>query len=91
MRTTALLLLLVMPTLTPAAPAPRFSGAGTLVEGTADSAGGRYRLAADLKRGDDRQQGGRFSLQARLTVSDALKSANAACTAAPDIFRNGFE
>lgn len=92
MRAIALLLALqVLPTLALAAPAPRFSGAGTLVEGDAASADGRYRLAADLKRGDDPQQGGRFSLEARLMVSDAAKAANTACNAGPDIFRNGFE
>ena len=91
MRATALLLLLVFPAPGVTAPAPRFSGSGTLVEGAADSADGRYRLAADLKRRDDRQQGGRFSIDARLTVSDALKSANTACNAGVDIFRNGFE
>ena len=92
MRAIALLLAMqVLPTLALAAPAARFSGAGTLVEGAAASADGRYRLAADLKRGDDRQQGDRFSLDARLTVGDGVKAATTACTATSDIFRNGFE
>lgn len=85
------LVLLAAPWPILAGEAPRFSGSGALVAGDATSADGRYSMRADLKRGDPTQHGGRFSLDARLAASDAAKAAGTACTAGPDIFRNGFE
>lgn len=86
-----LLVLLAAPVPLLAGEAPRFSGGGTLAAGDAIGADGRYALAADLRRGDDTRRGGRYTLDARLVVSDPLKSASTACNAGPDIFRNGFE
>lgn len=85
------LVLLAAPLPTLAGEAPRFSGSGGLVAGDATSADGRYAMRADLKRGNDLQSGGRFTLDARLAVSDVAKAANTACNAGPEIFRNGFE
>ena len=74
-----------------AAETARFSGAGALVAGAAESGDGRFALKAELARSDDAQCGGRFHLDARLAVGDLAKSTTAACTAAGDIFKNGFE
>lgn len=86
-----LLVLLAPPVATFAGTATRFSGGGALVAAGEISADGRYALAADLRRGDDSRRGGRYRLDARLVVNDPLKSAATACTAGPDLFRNGFE
>ncbi len=82
---------LVAPALATAAETPRFSGDGGLVEGAVESSDGRFALKAELEQGDDTQRGGRFSLDARLAVSDLAKSTTAVCTTATDIFKNGFE
>lgn len=74
-----------------AAETPRFSGEGGLVEGSVESSDGRLALKAELERRDETQRGGRFSLDARLAVSDLAKSTTAVCTTAVDIFKNGFE
>jgi hypothetical protein len=85
------LVLLAAPLPILASQSARFSGSGALVAGETTSADGRYRMQADLKRGNPVQHGGRFSLDARLAASDAAKAAGTACTGGPDIFRNGFE
>ena len=82
---------LVAPAFATAAETPRFSGDGGLVEGAVESSDGRFALKAELEQGDDTQRGGRFSLDARLAVSDLAKSTTAVCTTATDIFKNGFE
>lgn len=74
-----------------AAEAPRFAGEGELSAPVARSEDGRYALQAALRPGDGDVQGGRFGLDARLTVSDAAKSSLAVCTVGGDLFRNGFE
>ena len=83
--------LLAVPAFGSASEAPRFSGEGGLVEGSVESSDGRFALKAEMERGDDTQRGGRFSLDARLAVSDLAKSANAVCNAPDDVFKNGFE
>ena len=86
-----LVAVLIAPAFATAAEAPRFSGDGGLVEGAVESSDGRFTLKAELEQGDDTQHGGRFSLDARLAVSDLAKSTTAVCTTAADIFKNGFE
>lgn len=92
MRTLAIaLVLLAAPLHALASEVPRLSGSGGLVAGDATSADGRLSMRADLKPSDRTQQGGRFNLTARLAMSDSVKAVSTACTAGPDVFRNGFE
>ena len=87
----AALLLTVFALSAAAAEPSRFSGSGTLRENAAsDSDDGRFRLRADLGRGDATVAAGRFALDATLSPSAMAKSV-AAATNCSELFLNGFE
>ena len=90
-RSASALLLGVFALSTAAADESRFSGGGSLRENAAnDSDDGRFRLRADLGRGDAIVGSGRFALDATLSPSAMAKSV-AAATNCSELFLNGFE
>jgi hypothetical protein len=68
-----------------------FSGGGSLVEGASESADRRFAISGELQAGDSTQQGGRYSLDARLGASELAKQVQTACAANSILFSNGFE
>ena len=74
-----------------AAEPSHFSGGGSLVENTGESADGRFAISGELQVGDDTQQGGRYSVDARLTASGLAKQIQTECAVGSILFSNGFE